>query len=166
MKAQNNPLAQWHFSSKEWNDYVSIEKRNKREDSIYFGIGIIIIGTLGLMFLRSTGFWGGLLFSLPLAILIPWLRMTFSYKYLKKGVKNPEVKIYYDYLLINNRKIELRNERKRIKSLKVLNTKGGMKLLEFDVQWLTAKGPTNDEFRVPIPDDKEKEVQELISQLH
>lgn len=166
MNPQNKPLAHWHFTSKEWDNFVTIEKRNKREDNIYFGIGIIILATLGLMFLRDTGFWMGLLFSIPLAILIPWLRMTFSYTYLKKGVQNPEVKIFYDYLLVNQKKIELRNERKRIKSIKTQDTKQGMKLLEFDVQWLTAKGPTNDEFRVPIPDDKEKEIQKLISKLH
>jgi len=165
MIQENNPLAYWHYTSKEWDDFVTIERANKKEDNYYFGIGIVILGTVGLMLLRDTGFWTALFFSLPLAILIPWLRMRFSYRYLKKGIQNPEVKIFHDSLLINSHKIELRSPKKRVKTLKILNTKQGMKLLEFDVQWITAKGPTNDEFRVPIPDDKEEEVQEIISQL-
>lgn len=166
MKTQGNLLAYWQYDTRMWDEFVSIEKGNKREDNIYFGIGIVIIGTLGLMFLRDTGFWMGLLFSIPLAILIPWLRMTFSYTYLKKGVKNPEVKIFQDRLMINNKKIELKNTRKRIRSLKVRDAKGGLKLLEFDIQWVTAKGPTNDEFRILIPEDKLETVEELIQQLY
>ena len=163
MKSQNNPIAHWKYSSEDWNKFVDIEKRNKKEDNIYFGIGIIILGTLGLMFLRGTSFWVGLLFSIPLAVLIPWLRMQFSYKHLKKGVKNPEVLIFDDHLLISQKKIELTSERKRVKSIKVIETKAHFKLLEFDIQWLTAKGPTNDEIRIPIPKDEEELVQKLIS---
>lgn len=166
MKAQNNLLAYWQYDTQVWDEFVTIEKGNKREDNMYFGIGIVIIGTLGLMFLRDTGFWMGLLFSLPLAILIPWLRMTFSYTHLKKGIKNPEVKIFQDYLMINNKKIELKNVRKRIRSLKVRDTKKGLKLLEFDIQWVTAKGPTNDEFRILIPENKLETVEELIQKLY
>jgi len=165
MNLQNKPLAHWKFSSKEWDNFVSIELRNKKEDNFYFGIGIIILGTAGLMLLRSTGFWMGIVFSLPLAILVPWLRMKFSYRHLKKGVQDPELKIFNDFLLINRHKIELRNVRKEIKSMKVLNTKSGIKLLEFNIRWLTAKGPTNDEIRIPIPENNEKEVEEIISNL-
>lgn len=166
MEKQHTLLAYWQYDTRMWDEFVTIEKGNKREDNIYFGIGIVIIGTVGLMFLRDTSFWMGLIFSIPLAILIPWLRMTFSYRYLKKGIKNPEVKIFYDFLLINNKKIELRNNRKRIKSLKVRDTKVGLKLLEFDVQWVTAKGPTNDEFRILIPEEKLATIDELIQKVY
>lgn len=165
MNQQNKLLAHWRFTSEEWDNFVTLERRNKKEDNFYFGIGIIILGTAGLMLLRSTGFWMGILFSLPLAILIPWLRMKFSYRHLKKGVQNPELKIFYDFLLINRHKVELRNVRKGIKSMKILNTNSGIKLLEFNVQWVTAKGPTNDEIRIPIPKNNEKEAEEIITNL-
>jgi len=166
MEKQHELLAYWQYDTRMWDEFVTIEKGNKREDNIYFGIGIVIIGTVGLMFLRGTGFWIGLLCSIPLAILIPWLRMTFSYRYLKKGLKNPEVKIFRDFLLINNKKIELTGNRKRIKSLKVIDAKRGLKLLEFDVQWVTAKGPTNDEFRILIPEEKLATIDELIQKVY
>lgn len=166
MEKQPNLLAYWQYDTRMWDEFVTIEKGNKKEDNIYFGIGIVIVGTLGLMFFRSTGFWMALLFSLPLAILIPWLRMTFAYKHLKKGIKNPEVKIFRDFLLINNKRIELRNDRKRIRSLKVRDTKSDLKLLEFDIQWTTAKGPTNDEFRILIPEEELATIDELIRKVY
>ena len=166
MKKEHKLLAYWQYDTRMWDEFVTIEKGNKREDNIYFGIGIAILGTIGLMFLRDTGFWMGLLFSIPLAILIPWLRMTFSYKHLKKGIKNPEVKIFRDFLLINNKKIALTGNRKRIRSLKVIDAKGGLKLLEFDVQWVTAKGPTNDEFRILIPEEQLATIDELIQEVY
>ena len=157
-----NLITEWNYSQKEWDEFVVIEKANKKEDSIYFGIGILVLGTIGLMILRQTSFFGGFIFAIPFAILIPWLRMKFSYKHLKKGVKNPSVKIYTDHLLINTHKIELSGKIKRVKSLKIIDAKNGKKLLEFDVQWMTRKGPTNDEFRVLIPTDKITEAEKLI----
>jgi hypothetical protein len=165
MKKENEILAHWQYNTKMWDEFVTIEKGNKKEDNVYFGIGIVIIGSLGLMFLRDTSFWVGAAFSIPLAILIPWLRMKFSYTYLKKGIANPEVKIFYDYLLVNGKKIELRGSRKRIKSIKVVDAKGSLKLLEFDIQWMTAKGPTNDEFRILIPEKALSMIPLLIQKL-
>lgn len=158
-------LAEWTYTTKEWNDFVTTEIANKKEDNIYFGIGIAILGTVGLMLLRGVNLITGVLFSVPLAVLIPFLRMKFSYKHLKKGEKNPRIKIFTDCLIVNKHKIELTSSRKRVKSAKIITSKNNKKLLEIDVQWLTAKGPTNDEFRIPIPSEKEKEAQNIILQL-
>ncbi|NVK53219.1 MAG: hypothetical protein HWD85_09810 [Flavobacteriaceae bacterium] len=157
--------AHWKYSEKEWNSFVTIEKANKKEDNIYFGIGIVILGTLGLMLFRSTSILVGLAFSVPFAILIPFLRMKISYGHLKKGIKNPEVKIYFDKLLINRHTIELQGKHKRVKSMKIIESKNKIQLLEFNVQWLTRKGPTNDEFRIPIPKGKINEANYLVSLL-
>lgn len=158
-------LSHWKYTSKQWDKFVTIEKGNKKEDNIYFGIGIVILATITLMLFRGTSFFTALLFAVPFAILIPFLRMKFSYKHLKKGVKNPEVKITFNNLFINNHVIELQNKNKRVKSMKIIEEKNNIKLLEFDVQWLTRKGPTNDEFRILIPDDKLEEAQKLITLL-
>lgn len=158
-------LSHWKYTTKQWDEFVTIEKGNKKEDSIYFGIGILILSTIALMLLRQTNFFTALLFAIPLAVLIPFLRMKFSYKHLKKGVKNPEVKITFNNLFINNHIVELQNKNKRVKSMKIIEEKNNIKLLEFDVQWLTRKGPTNDEFRILIPDDKLEEAQKLITLL-
>lgn len=156
------PITEWSYSAEEWNEFVSIERSNKKEDSIYFGIGIVILGTIGLMFFRGVSVFTGILFSTPLAILIPLLRMKFSYRHLKKGIPNPRVQFFSDHILINSHKIELISSIKRIKSIKIVDIKNSEKqLLEFDVQWITRKGPTNDEFRFLIPENKFDEAEKM-----
>jgi 5-bromo-4-chloroindolyl phosphate hydrolysis protein len=161
-----NLLAEWNYSEKDWNEFVEVEKASKKEDNFYFGIAIVILGSIVLMLLRNTSFLIALVFSIPFAFFIPWLRMKFSYKYLKKGIKNPSVKIFSNYLLINGIKIELSRNQKRIKSLKIIESKNKMNLLEFDVQWLTRKGPTNDEYRVLIPSDKIEEANLIVKNFY
>lgn len=165
MEYQENLFAEWSYSQQEWDEFVDIEKANKKEDNIYFGVGILILGTIVLMLFRQTSFLGGLVFAAPLAFLLPWLRMKISYRHLKKGVVNPFVKIYSHHLLINDKRIELFADKKRVKSLKIIEAKNDKKLLEFDVQWLTRKGPTNDEFRILIPKDKLEEAKSLVKKL-
>lgn len=161
-KTQTNLLAHWTYTSKEWDAFVDIEKANKREDNIYLGIGMIVLGTIGLLFLRNTSFLMSLSFAVPLGVLIPFLRMKFSYKHLQKGVENPEIQLSPEYLIVNQHKIELSNSQKRLKGLKIIDAKNNTKLLELDVQWLTRKGPTNDEFRILIPSDKIHEAEKLV----
>ncbi len=157
-----SPIAKWTYTQEEWNEFVQLERSNKKEDNIYFGIGIVILGTVGLMFFRETGFFTGLLFSIPLAVLIPLLRMKFSYKYLKKGIASPTVIFFHDHINVNKHTIELTSSIKRVKSVKIIDIKSsGRQLLEFDVQWMTRKGPTNDEFRFLIPKNKYEEAQEI-----
>ena len=158
-------LTEWTYTQNEWDEFVKIEKSNKKEDNLYYGIAILILAPVILMFARDTSFLTALLFSLPFAILLPYLRMKFSYPHLKKGIVNPRVHIYSNQLLFNNKRIELTSKRKRIKSLKIIEAKNNRYLLEFDVQWLTGKGPTNDEFRVLIPNSKLEEAQELIKKF-
>lgn len=156
-------IAEWTYTQEEWNEFVQLERSNKKEDNIYFGIGIVILGTIGLMFFRETGFFTGLLFSVPLAILIPLLRMKFSYKHLKKGITSPAVAFFHDHINVNGHTIELTSSKKRVKSVKIIDIQSnGRQLLEFDVQWMTGKGPTNDEFRFLIPEGKYEEAQKMI----
>ena len=160
-----NLLAHWTYSTSEWNNYVTIEKKNKKEDNFYFGCGIVILCTIGLMAFRNTTFLIGLAFAFPFAILLPWLRMKFSYPYLKKNISNPEVKIFDKFLKINQHTIEFKNDQRRLKNIQLIEASDESKLLEFDVQWLTRKGPTNDEFRVLIPSNKLEEVEIIIKKL-
>lgn len=158
----NKTLDTWTFPSHLWNTFVSIEKKNKKEDNIYFGIGILLLCTPFLMFFRSTSFLTALLFTVPLALLLPWLRMLFSNPHLKNRNKESTVKIYPEYLLINNKRIDLYGEEKWIKDMKIIETSSHFKLLEFTIEWRTRKGNTNDETRIPIPLNKEEKAKELI----
>lgn len=166
LKVEFDALAEWHYTEGEWNEFVTIEKANKKEDNIYFGIGILVLSTIGLMIFRNTSFLTALTFAIPFSILIPYLRMRFSYNHLKYNVKKPFVKIYENYILINNHKIEVSSTKKRIKGLKIIKAKNNLQLLEIDIQWITRKGPTNDEFRVLIPNNKISEAEKLVNQFY
>ena len=161
-----NPLIEWHYSEQEWNEFVDIEKANKKEDNIYFGIAILLIVPFGLMYYRDTTYLIGILFAIPFAFLIPFLRMKFSYKHLQKNVLKPHVLIFNDYMMINYHKIEVASKRRRIKSLKIIDAKNNKKLLEVDIQWSTRKGPTYDEFRILIPENKLSEAEKLIEDFY
>lgn len=162
MKKQNSILDTWTFTTNEWNDFVAIEKGNKKEDNIYFGVGILLICTPGLMFFRDTTFLMALAFSVPFALLLPFLRIKFSSPHLKNNSRGTIIKIYPNYLLINNKKIDLFGKRKWIMDMKIISTTSNLKLLEFTIEWITNKGNTNDETRIPIPKDKEQKALEII----
>lgn len=161
----SNLLAHFKYSPEFWNKYVTVERKNKKEDNFYFGLAISLLCTAGLMLFRNTTFLMALLFAIPFAILLPWLRQKFSYRYLKKGIKNPEVRIFDKFLRINNHTIEFRNDQRRLKHIQLIESASGMFLLEFDVQWLTRKGPTNDEYRIPITKDNLEEAKIIIEKL-
>ena len=40
---ENLPLLHWQYSQEDWNNFVAIEKANKKEDNIFMAIGILII---------------------------------------------------------------------------------------------------------------------------
>lgn len=158
----NKILDTWTFSNETWKKFIVIEKANKKEDNIYFGIGILVLCTPGLMLMRSTSFFTALLFSIPLALLIPWLRQLFSNPHLKSHTGESIVKIYPDYLIINNKKIDLYGKNKWLKDMKIIETSENFKLLEFTIEWSTRNGNTNDETRIPIPTNKIEKAKELI----
>ncbi|MFY9241622.1 MAG: hypothetical protein WAO74_01195 [Polaribacter sp.] len=163
-KDENNPnlITEWTYSPKEWNIYVAIEKDNKKEDNIYFGIGIIIVGVFALMVFRQTSFIAALMFATVFVILIPFLRMKISYPFLKNSKSNVSVKIFRDYLLINSKKVVFFSDIRMLKSIQIIEVKEE-KLLEFTIEWPTRKGPTNDEYRVLVPKNKMEEAKGLVS---
>jgi hypothetical protein len=158
----SNPemIAEWKFDSETWNKFVSIEKKNKKQDNLYFGLGILIIGVPALMFLRDASIWVSLAIVVPLAVLIPFLRQKFAYKHLKAH-DNPNIKFYRNFMVINGNKIELFSDKRRIKSTSIFE-KEGMLFLELTIEWITGKGPTNDEFRVPVPNNDENIANKLL----
>ena len=160
----NKPYLEWLIPVGLWNRFILIEKKNKKEDNIYFGIGILILCTPCLMFLRKTSFFEALMFSVPLAILLPYLRNVFTTKYLKKSLKELSIKFYENKININKKDVELRNERKWVSKIKVIPN-DEMNLLEFTINWQTSKGPTFDEFRIPILEDKKDDIHKIMNRI-
>jgi hypothetical protein len=155
-------LETWEFSSADWNTYVNTAKSLKKEDSIYMGIAFLILGIPFLMLVRNVSFITASFFVIPFAILIPWLRHKLSTSYLKHKQDVVLVNFYPDYILINDKKIELISKNRWIKNMKIIKDKNASKLLEIDVAWSTRRGDTFDEVRIPIPNNKLLKAEMLI----
>ena len=155
-------LETWEFSPIEWNSYVKMAKSLKKEDNLYFGVAILIAGIPFLMFVRNTTFLMASIFVIPFAFLIPWGRNKFLTSYLKTTNKTSAVHFYADYVLINDKRINLFGDKRWIKSMKIINTKNSLSLLEIEIAWRTRKGDTFDEVRVPIPADKVERAEGII----
>ncbi|WP_456460580.1 hypothetical protein [Lutibacter sp.] len=156
------PLDTWKYSPLQWNLYVKVAKKHKLEDNFYFGIGILVLGIPGLMLLRETSFLLASAIVIPLAFLLPLLRIKFGSPHLKTKQSGATVKIYPNYLDINGKIIFLFAKNKWLKNIQIINVNYSLQLLEFDIAWQTNKGVTNDETRIPIPLDKLNKAYELI----
>lgn len=161
----NQMFAEWNYSEQEWNEYVAIERKNKKEDNLYFGIGVFILGTLALILLRSTTILVAMFFAAFFAWLMPFLRMRFSYPHLKSS-SQASVQFYASKIIANEKPIKLRNTKqvkhRWLQDVELYREKNKSLFIEFDVHWNTGKGPTSDEFRFLVPKQKEHEAEELL----
>ena len=155
-------LDTWTFSAKEWNLFIKEAKSLKKEDNIYMGIATLIVGVPFLMLSRKITFLMTLIFVIPFAILIPWARNKISTAHLKPIKKEAIVDFYTTYITINNKRIDLYDDKKWIKNMTIIDGKNGLKLLEIEIAWSTRKGDTFDETRIPIPSNKIERAEALI----
>jgi hypothetical protein len=102
------------------------------------------------------------IFVIPFAFLIPWGRNKFLTSYLKTTNKTAAIHFYSEYVLVNDKRINLFGDKKWIKNMKIIDSKNGLKLLEIEIAWRARKGYTFDEVRVPIPVDKLERAAGLI----
>lgn len=153
----------WEFSSIEWNAFEKTGTALKKEDNMYMAIGVLIVGIPFLMLKRDASFFTAVLFVIPFAILIPWLRYKLTLSYLKPKPKTVTVQFYPDFILINDEKKVLFSKNRWIKNMKIIDDTNEKKLLEIDIAWSTRKGNTFDELRIPIPPDKASKAEMLIA---
>ena len=90
-------LDSWTFSAKDWNLFTKEATSLKKEDNIYMAIATILIGIPILMISRNTTFLISLLFVVPFAILIPWIRYVLAVKYLKLASNTSIIEFYSEY---------------------------------------------------------------------
>ena len=153
----------WTYSPELWRQFLKIERKNKREDNIYTFIGAMILCVPGLMLMRGTSFLVALMFSLPMAIIFSFGRQWYVMSKMKGGLSKPEVRIEHDTLWYGNKKIPIFNKKRWIKDLRLIHHVSGMELLEFSIGWTTSKGPTFDEYRVPILEEHKADAELLIA---
>jgi len=156
-------LESWVFSPQEWNLFVAYERKNKISDNIYYALAIILVGVPFLMFTEEASFYVVISIVFPFAVVSAWLRAVVLNKYLKMTKQEVSVEFRVNYLKIGSVKVDLIKHNKWLKNIEIIESKNGMKLLEFVIEWKTIKGNTNDETRIPIPPDEGIRALELVS---
>ena len=107
MEKDKECLARWEFTPNEWEVYSNTAAMLKKDDNLYFGIGILLVGVPYLMFFRGTSLLIALAFVVPFAVALPFLRNKIALSKIKKTEQNAYLSFYPKYIDLNGNKIEL-----------------------------------------------------------
>lgn len=157
-------LAHWTFTAEEWTRFMALEKRRRLESSIYEGIGIIILGTIVIMLAREAAFLIALSVSSVMALIIASLRYLLGLKAFGPADASTVVTITKQSVLINEKLIPYRSDTIWLDKLEW--KAGSPDVLEFTKAWHNRrKQKVTDELRVPVPNGKNDEAQQLIPKI-
>lgn len=157
-------LAHWTFKTKEWNQFIAVEKRRRLESSIYEGIGIMVLGTIVIMLARESVFSIALGVSTAIALIVGTLRYSLNMKSYGPTSSKNEVTITSQSVLINDKLNPYRSDTLHLEKIKLIE--GSPDVLEFTYAWLTSKKKKAfDEMRIPVPAGKKEEAKLLIQKI-
>jgi hypothetical protein len=164
--SEMNPivLARWTYTKEEWYSFYLKELQEQKIESIL--LFILITGLGGWLLTLDKG--ASWLLALSISGFIGLIIALLKY-FLKKDtikIKNDfaEVTIGLDTILVNGNMVVLRDENKKLFKLELINKENYL-YLECSYSWETRNGRTSDEFRVPVPIDKEMQAKEIIHKM-
>jgi membrane protein implicated in regulation of membrane protease activity len=163
--AQTNKevLAQWETDAHTWKAFVKNERNYRNSDNIYYFIGVVLLGTPFLMLARAVPWTGALVFSAVFGLLIVYLRRSLSLKKLqpRSGQVPGQVVIGKGYVVLNGHTFDLYSESRHTTRVQFLPDQQPA-ILEFTIAWITRKGRTFDELRVPVPQNQMEKAKEVV----
>ena len=159
---ENTPLVTWHYSPEEWNTAITVARNLKKEDNYYYAFAILVGSIIVLMLTRDVSFLTALLFAIPFAVFIPYIRFKIVTKKLTPTKSDSFVVFYKNFINFNDTLIELYAENRWIKNMKII-TENSINFIEVDIAWSTRRGNTFDEYRIPIPNEQLTKAEELIN---
>jgi hypothetical protein len=158
-------LARWTYTDEEWKRFIAWETKKRRANTSLEAGLIVVIGAVFAHLIKQAGW--ALAFCLSTFIAgIYWVGKYFlSMNSIgkKKGSTN-EIVILHDGVIINGKYNAIRSELYRVRSIKLLDVEEPL-IMEFVYEWKTRKGISNDEIRIPVPEGKKSEAQDLISRV-
>ena len=158
-------LARWIYSVDEWKRFLKSERKERKSNVFYEAIAIFVLGGLVLNFLRSAPMLFSFLFSGVFAIIYAVIKFYLRMNAVKwSGNSFPFVNIMDDELVINNKRTAFNKDGKRLRK-SVCKEVGGITILEITYEWMTRKGITFDEIRIPVPSGKHSEAMELCNKF-
>ena len=155
--------ATWQFTTHEWEEFSQKESKRKRNEVIFIGILIVIIGVPFLMIGREAPFMAALGVSVALAFVYGMLSFAMNKKrYAGKDGASCAVSFFKDSLLING-KLQILNDDKITLFAVSLSKIKEYPVIEFKIFWYSSKQKRiEDEIYIPVPDRFAKEASLLI----
>jgi len=157
-------LADWKYDDETWEAFKQNEKSYRKEDNIYYFIGVVILGTIGLLIFRSANLFVAVAISAILGGIMVLLRSNLSLSKLKKtsGPYSQRAIIGEGYVLMNGHTFDLFDTGRYTSKVEFLPDENPP-ILEFTIKWMTRKGATFDELRVPVPNNKIEEAIQIVT---
>jgi len=155
-------LAHWTYEPAEWAAYAQREAAYRTREAIGVGAGVAALGTLfvGL----TEGDWGlGFAISAAVGGIIGLGRWGMARSARASNLAGPsgEVIIAPNAILLNGRYEVLQDHHFHFGGVRYVEDERPP-LLEFTVTWKTGNGPTNEQYRVPVPSGREDEAHALV----
>lgn len=145
-------IAEWETDPSTWQQFTINERKYRNEDNIYFFIAVLILGTLVLMLSRSASFWLALGISAGMGAIIVYIRRSLSLSNLQPGNQKSARRVIISdaFVSLNGHTFDLFSASRNTRKVRFLPDESPA-ILEFTIEWMTRKGPTFDELRVPVP---------------
>lgn len=157
---------EWDYAPSEWERFEKTERGQKHREHVMLFLTIMFAGAALIVWLRDSdwmtatlvaGIFGGLVWAGKY-----WLlqKQFSSFNGTYRVILTKDALFYGDY------KIEHTSSRRRVNNARIRSVKNSSSqhpthIFELTIGWNTRGGQTSDEFRFPIPCDKQKEAERL-----
>jgi hypothetical protein len=153
-------LAHWQYSNEEWKRFMKWERRRRKTSSTIEAVLLIVLGSLVLRSLRDASWTEAIGISGAFAV-IYWIgKYYISMNSIGKNRSN-EVILTSRSVIINGKVNSFSDGLYWLEKIELIEEKD-ISVIEFVYAWNTRKGPSTEEIRIPIPNNKLAEAKEII----
>jgi uncharacterized membrane protein HdeD (DUF308 family) len=151
-------LANWLYSVSEWKEFMKWEKRKSRSLTFRDAIILMVLGILGVHFLKGADWTISIIIGFALGIIYGVIKYFLALSSIQQDDnKMPEVIITNEAVIVNGRMNRFYGNNLWLGKV-AINEAGSFNVLEITYCWYTRGGETFDELRVPIPKGSLKEA--------
>lgn len=154
-------LYEWKIAPNLWNRFVKNEIRFKITDIVIVSVIIVVLGFFYLIFKENAGVLIALSVGGVVALSYSVLRVYLFKKYLRKSSVDVFINITDRSLFVNNTYHVLNDNHYKLIAVSLRNERG-LILIDFEISWETRGGVVSDNIRIPVPDDKFDEADEIV----
>lgn len=141
-------IAMWSVDGNYWNKFSMMEKRTRKFEQIGILLGMVVLGTLFLIFKKGASFYMAVMINILVFLMYLLLSRTKSSSYLTTSKKEIRCIFLEKSAIINEQVYALWNDNKWMSNVE-LKRENEILFLEITLNWNTRSGEAHDEIRVP-----------------